>query len=82
MVNSGRVGMPIARKTREKYDLMSLSFTNYLLIDEAFAKECQREGNLIFAMSVEGKEEDTVFRRGIRYLQFKTKLNGLWRVVQ
>ena len=41
MANSGRVGMPIARKTREKYDLMSLSFTNYLLIDEAFAKECQ-----------------------------------------
>ena len=59
MVNSGRVGRPITRKAREKYNLMSLSFTNQLLIDGAFAKECQREGNLMFAMSVEGKEEDT-----------------------
>jgi hypothetical protein len=42
MVNSGRVGMPIARKAREKYDCMFLSFINSLLIDEAFAKECQR----------------------------------------
>jgi len=28
MVNSGRVGRPITRKAREKYNLMSLSFTN------------------------------------------------------
>jgi len=59
MLNSSIVGMLITRKAREKYDLMSLSFTNYLLIDEAFAKACQREGSLIFTMNVEGKEEDT-----------------------
>lgn len=59
MLNSDMVGMLITRKARAKYNLMSLSFTNFLLIDEAFTKECQREGKLIFAMSVEGKEEDT-----------------------
>jgi len=64
MLNSIIVGMLIARKAREKYDLLSLSFTNSLLVDETFTKEFQREGNLIFAMSVEGKEEDTDFRRG------------------
>lgn len=64
MVNSGRVGRLITRKAREKYDLMSPSFTNYLLIDETFVKACQREGNRIFSMSVEGKKEDTDFRRG------------------
>lgn len=32
MANSGMVGMPIARKAREKYDCMFLSFTNSLLI--------------------------------------------------
>jgi hypothetical protein len=42
MVNSGVVGMPIARKAREKYDRMFISFTNSLLVNVAFAKECQR----------------------------------------
>lgn len=35
---------------------MFLFFPNSLLIDEAFAKECQRVGNLMFAISVEGNE--------------------------
>ena len=58
------VEMLIARKAREKYDPMFLSFTNSLLVDKTFTKEFQREGNLIFTMSVEGNEEDTDFRRG------------------
>ena len=57
-------GMLIIRKAREKYNLMYLSFTNYLLVDETFPKECQMGRNLIFAMSVEGKKWRYWIRRG------------------
>ncbi|MDY3052194.1 MAG: radical SAM protein [Ndongobacter sp.] len=41
-----------------------LAFTNGTLIDEAFADEMLRVGNFVPAISVEGFEQDTDFRRG------------------
>ena len=41
-----------------------LAFTNGTLVDEAFADEMLRVGNLVLAISVEGFEKDTDFRRG------------------
>lgn len=63
-------GEPLVRKADilklcEKHsDCMFLAFTNATLIDEEFAKEVQRVGNLMFAISVEGSREETDFRRG------------------
>jgi len=45
-------------------DCMFLSFTNATLVDEEFAKELARVGNLLLAISVEGFEEETDMRRG------------------
>lgn len=45
-------------------DCMFLAFTNGTLIDEKFANEMLRVKNFIPAISVEGFEEDTDFRRG------------------
>ena len=45
-------------------DCQFLSFTNGTLIDEAFADEMLRVKNFIPAISVEGFEADTDFRRG------------------
>ena len=41
-----------------------LAFTNGTLIDEAFADEMLRVGNFVPAISVEGFQKDTDFRRG------------------
>lgn len=41
-----------------------LAFTNGTLIDDAFADEMLRVGNFVPAISVEGFEEETDFRRG------------------
>lgn len=63
-------GEPMVRKADilklcEKHnDCMFLTFTNATLIDEEFAKEAQKAGNLLFAISVEGSREETDFRRG------------------
>jgi len=63
-------GEPLMRKKdlirlAEKHsDCMFLSFTNGTLIDEEFAKDVQRVGNLTFAISVEGIGEATDMRRG------------------
>ena len=63
-------GEPLVRKDDiiklcEKHDdCMFLSFTNGTLIDDDFVKEVVRVGNLSFAISVEGFEEETDFRRG------------------
>lgn len=63
-------GEPMVRKDDiiklcEKHDdCMFLSFTNATLIDDNFVKEVVRVGNLSFAISVEGFEEETDFRRG------------------
>ena len=45
-------------------DCVFLAFTNGTLIDEAFADEMLRVGNFVPAISVEGFEEGTDFRRG------------------
>lgn len=45
-------------------DCVFLSFTNGTLIDEAFANEMLRVGNFVPAISVEGFEAGTDFRRG------------------
>lgn len=45
-------------------DCQFLAFTNGTLIDETFANEMLRVKNIIPAISVEGFEEDTDFRRG------------------
>lgn len=63
-------GEPLVRKAEilrlaEKYgDCAFLSFTNATLVDEAFAEESARLGNLILAISVEGFEAETDLRRG------------------
>ena len=63
-------GEPLVRKKDiiklcEKHsDCMFLSFTNGTLIDEEFASEMLRVKNFVPAISVEGFEEATDFRRG------------------
>lgn len=63
-------GEPLVRKDDiiklcEKHsDCAFLAFTNATLIDEAFADEMLRVKNFVPAISVEGFEEETDFRRG------------------
>jgi MoaA/NifB/PqqE/SkfB family radical SAM enzyme len=63
-------GEPLVRKddllrlAARHPDCYFLSFTNATLVDEAFAKEARRVGNLAFAISVEGFEDETDMRRG------------------
>lgn len=63
-------GEPLVRKDDiiklcEKHDDCAfLAFTNATLIDEKFANEMLRVKNFIPAISVEGFEEETDFRRG------------------
>lgn len=63
-------GEPLVRKKdiirlcEEHSDCQFLSFTNGTLIDEEFADEMLRVKNFIPAVSVEGFEKDTDFRRG------------------
>lgn len=63
-------GEPLVRKDEiirlceEHSGCMFLSFTNATLVDEEFASEVERVGNLAFAISVEGFEEETDMRRG------------------
>ncbi|MCI1982191.1 MAG: radical SAM protein [Oscillospiraceae bacterium] len=63
-------GEPLVRKDDiirlcEKHsDCEFLAFTNATLIDEAFADEMLRVKNFIPAISIEGYEEETDFRRG------------------
>ena len=63
-------GEPMLRKDDiiklcEKHsDCTFLAFTNGTLIDEAFADEVLRVKNFVPAISIEGYEEETDFRRG------------------
>lgn len=63
-------GEPLVRKDDllklcEKHsDCVFLAFTNATLIDEPFAEELLRVKNFVPAISVEGFEEETDFRRG------------------
>ena len=63
-------GEPLVRKNdlirlcRMHPDCVFLAFTNATLIDEEFADEMLRVKNFVPAISVEGFEEETDFRRG------------------
>ena len=63
-------GEPLVRKNdlirlcQMHPDCVFLAFTNATLIDEAFADEMLRVKNFVPAISVEGFEEETDFRRG------------------
>ena len=63
-------GEPLVRKDdilrlcEAHSDRQFTAFTNTTLIDEAFAIEMLRVKNFILAISVEGFEESTDFRRG------------------
>jgi MoaA/NifB/PqqE/SkfB family radical SAM enzyme len=63
-------GEPTIRKTdliklaKKHHDCWFMAFTNGTLLDEKFAKKCAELGNMSFAISVEGYEEETDFRRG------------------
>ncbi len=63
-------GEPLVRKAdilslAEKHkDCFFLSFTNATLVDEAFAEESRRLGNIVLAISIEGFEAETDLRRG------------------
>lgn len=63
-------GEPLVRKKdvislcEAHQDCQFMSFTNATLIDDEFAEEMLRVKNFIPAISVEGFEEDTDFRRG------------------
>ena len=63
-------GEPIIRKTdllklaKKHQDCFFLAFTNGTLINEEFAIELAEVGNLTMAISVEGFEAETNFRRG------------------
>ena len=63
-------GEPLVRKKdvlrlAEKHnDCLFNIFTNASLVDDAFCKEVQRLGNIVFSVSVEGTEETNDGRRG------------------
>ncbi|WP_048600933.1 radical SAM protein [Rubeoparvulum massiliense] len=64
-------GEPLVRKhdlleiAKRHSDCMFLAFTNATLVDEAFAEEMVRAGNMMLAISVEGFEKETDMRRGV-----------------
>ena len=63
-------GEPLVRKkdiltvTKENPDCIFLAFTNGTLIDDEFCEELKKSGNFALALSIEGTEETTDFRRG------------------
>lgn len=63
-------GEPLVRKddiiklAMQHHDSVFHIFTNGTLIDDKFAKDCVKAGNITFAISIEGFEEATDFRRG------------------
>ena len=63
-------GEPLVRKkdvlkiARKYNNCLFNIFTNASLVDEAFCKEVQELGNIVFSISVEGSEESNDARRG------------------
>ena len=63
-------GEPLVRKkdiltvTKENPDCIFLAFTNGTLVDDEFCEELKKSGNFALALSIEGTEETTDFRRG------------------
>lgn len=76
-------GEPLVRKDDiirlcEKHnDCEFLAFTNATLIDEKFADEMLRVKNFVPAISIEGYEEETDFRRGKGTYQAVVKAMGI-----
>jgi MoaA/NifB/PqqE/SkfB family radical SAM enzyme len=74
-------GEPLVRKDdlitlcRRHPECAFLAFTNSTLIDEKFAAEMEEVKNLVVAISVEGFEADTDFRRGKG--TFKAVMNAM-----
>ncbi|MGD1817300.1 MAG: radical SAM protein [Pleomorphochaeta sp.] len=54
----------IIKLAKEHNDCVFLAFTNGTLFDEDYAKKLQEVGNVTFAISIEGFEEETDMRRG------------------
>ncbi|MCE5256714.1 MAG: radical SAM protein [Spirochaetaceae bacterium] len=54
----------IFRLAEHHKDCMFLSFTNATMVDEHFAEESCRLGNILLAISIEGYEKETDMRRG------------------
>ena len=63
-------GEPLIKKeevltlARENSDCLFLAFTNGTLVDQKFCDDMKACGNLALALSIEGSEETTDFRRG------------------
>lgn len=63
-------GEPLIRKAdlltlaNENQDCIFLAFTNGTLVDDKFCEDIKKAGNFTLALSVEGTEETTDFRRG------------------
>ncbi len=63
-------GEPLMRKKdliricEENPECLFISFTNGTLVDDAFADDVKRVGNLLLTISIEGNEETTDARRG------------------
>jgi len=63
-------GEPLVRKhdliklAKEHDDCVFLAFTNGTLFDEDYVKDVAEAGNITFAISIEGFEEETDMRRG------------------
>jgi len=63
-------GEPLMRKNsiiklaKKHSDCMFLAFSNATLVDEEFAQKLQNVGNVMLALSIEGKGEATDMRRG------------------
>lgn len=69
----------LIRLCEKHSDCLFLCFTNGTLIDEAFADEMLRGGNFVPAISLEGFEEATDFRRGNGVFQKATAAMKLLR---
>lgn len=54
----------LLKLAKKHQDCFFLAFTNATLVDDEFAKALAEVGNFTLAISVEGFEEETDFRRG------------------
>jgi MoaA/NifB/PqqE/SkfB family radical SAM enzyme len=78
-------GEPLIRKAdiirlcEKHHDCYFTCFTNGTLIDNDFAKEIRRIGNFAPALSIEGFEEETDFRRGKGTFQKVTEAMNILR---
>ena len=64
VLDLNRSGCPLVALASKHSDCIFMPFTNGTLIDDDFAQELLRVGNIVPAISVEGFQEATDFRRG------------------